>query len=557
MSSRLHKIEVTNFKAFRHFTLEPEGRHLLIYGGNGSGKSSLFWALYTFLQSARKPKGGVAKYFDPTPTNQENLLNIHEQSDLTPRDGSIAITFRDMMTKTETRYEISKANHGTFNNSFVLKGDLASDFVTYRFFFGFSDFRHSTPSNIWRLFENEILPFCVSTGGEIPIDCWNAIRNGNPNPLKIGGSSAVDCYKSFHERTTNFKNMLAGIVDSISNQAQIFYDKHFAHDDPAKVSLQLISNGPTSSGGNQEDFQFKKPEIKFGIEIDGNLVARPQSFLNEAKLTQLALSVRFAASLVNLHESDLKLLVLDDLLVSLDMSNRMKVVEILLSNQFEDYQQIVLTHDIGLFREFERCLGVFRKQWYCVRLTGTARDNIVAVNEKNDIQKAEEYLNGFLLDEAALSLRKAAEKLATRYRELLDGNTLPSGDFYSLTENLRAAKNKLLAELPSALYEQVLNSTPKTHIGLLVPECENDIDSAHGLRPADKGILKTQRRRLRQVVNEDKSNVMRRIKLIDEILACTGRVLNPAAHSGAPPIYDLEVTNALNLIKQLEREISP
>ena len=51
-------------------------------------------------------------------------------------------------------------------------------------------------------------------------------------------------------------------------------------------------------------------------------------------MTQLALSVRFAASRVNLRDSDLRLLVLDDLLVSLDMSNRMKVVEILLSDTF-------------------------------------------------------------------------------------------------------------------------------------------------------------------------------------------------------------------------------
>jgi hypothetical protein len=79
--------------------------------------------------------------------------------------------------------------------------------------------------------------------------------------------------------------------------------------------------------------------IEFGVQLDGHTVTKPQSFLNEAKLTQLALSVRFAASLVNLHESDLKLLVLDDLLVSLDMSNRMQVVDILLSETFAGYQK--------------------------------------------------------------------------------------------------------------------------------------------------------------------------------------------------------------------------
>mgnify|MGYP001607375707 CR=1 FL=1 len=65
MKSRLHKVEIRNFKAFREFTLNLEGRHLLVYGDNGAGKSSLYWALYTFLQSARKPKNSIAKYFDP------------------------------------------------------------------------------------------------------------------------------------------------------------------------------------------------------------------------------------------------------------------------------------------------------------------------------------------------------------------------------------------------------------------------------------------------------------------------------------------------------------
>lgn len=32
MKSRLHKIEITNFKAFRQFSLDLDGRHLLVYG---------------------------------------------------------------------------------------------------------------------------------------------------------------------------------------------------------------------------------------------------------------------------------------------------------------------------------------------------------------------------------------------------------------------------------------------------------------------------------------------------------------------------------------------
>ena len=82
MKSRLQSLEIRNFKAFREFAIDIEGRHLLIYGGNGAGKSSLYWALYTFLQSARKPADAVVKYFDPR--NQQNLLNIHEQGEASP-----------------------------------------------------------------------------------------------------------------------------------------------------------------------------------------------------------------------------------------------------------------------------------------------------------------------------------------------------------------------------------------------------------------------------------------------------------------------------------------
>ncbi|MDA1016977.1 MAG: AAA family ATPase [Planctomycetota bacterium] len=299
MTSRLHRIEITNFKAFRGFTLQSEGRHLLVYGANGSGKSSLYWALYTFLQSACKPRNSIAKYFDPVAN--EKLLNIHEQADAAPRPGEIAFTFRDQATKTDTTYRINQTDHGTHRDPFILRGDLASDFITYRFFFGFSDFRNSERFNIWPLFEKEILPFCVDTSGRNPLDCWRAIRRKNPNPSGSRGVGGTRAFDSFHQKTTDFSRMLSGIVDAISTSAQQFYDDHFAADDPARVTLALKSNGPTSSGNSGTSFRFTDPTVQFGIQIDGQTITRPQSFLNEAKLTQLALSVRFAASLVNLH----------------------------------------------------------------------------------------------------------------------------------------------------------------------------------------------------------------------------------------------------------------
>jgi len=500
MKSRLHRIEIRNFKAFRSFTLNLEGRHLLVYGPNGSGKSSLYWALYTFLQSARKrPEHAIAKYFDAS--NPQNLLNIHE--DATAKPGEIALTLRDIATRNDTTYRISQADHGTFQQPAILKGDLASDFVTYRFFFGFSDFKNSEKFDLWPLFEKEILPFCVSTGGQVPLDTWQAIKSGNPNPQNYSGYAGTDAYDSFKRKTNEFAAILPGIVDAISTEAQRFYDDHFSADDPAKVTLKLgVTTPPSATGSNQNDFRFTHPVIEFGIQIDGETIHRPQTFLNEAKLTQLALSVRFAASLVNLHESDLKLLVLDDLLVSLDMSNRMKVVEILLTEQFDNYQKVILTHDLGFFREFQRLISDDLGNW-CIRiLKGNASAGITAESNKNPLEKARQYINGHDLEEAAVQLRKAAEETAKRYRRFAMGETPRPGQFHSLSEDLKVARKHLAQQLPMALYKRVVAGTPEAHRDKLVCASDSDLDTDTSLDAATKGKLKAQRRHLRQFLSD-------------------------------------------------------
>jgi len=552
MKSRLHRIEIHNFKAFRDFTLNLEGRHLLVYGPNGSGKSSLYWALYTFLQSARKSTPDVSKYFDPA--NQQNLLNMHEQGEATPKLGEIALTLRDTASKIDTTYRISQADHSTHKQPAILKGDLASDFITYRFFFGFSHFRNSQRFDLWPLFEKEILPFCVSTGGKVPLDSWNAIKSGDPNPYASRGLGGTYAYDSFIRKVEDFAAILPGIVDSISTEAQRFYDQHFSADDSAKVTFKLgVTTKPAATGSNQNDFRFTKPVIELGIQIGGKTIYRPQTFLNEAKLTQFALSVRFAASLVNLHESDLKLLVLDDLLVSLDMSNRMKVVEILLSDQFSNYQKVILTHDLGFFREFHRMIADSHSEWCFKKLQGNSKDGINIKEEKSPIEKAEDYLNNHDLEEAAACLRKAAEDSAQRFRKVALGEIPPPGEFHSLTENLRAARNKLREKIPVGVYERVLKGVPEEHRDKLVRLNDDDIDADATLDPGTKGKLKSERKRLSEFLNDSGWQHLQTIDILDAILRMTDRVLNPAAHWGEPALYDSEVRRALTLISRLEK----
>ena len=49
---RINKLTLNNFKFFvGEESLDLDCKNILIYGENGSGKSSLYWALYTFINT--------------------------------------------------------------------------------------------------------------------------------------------------------------------------------------------------------------------------------------------------------------------------------------------------------------------------------------------------------------------------------------------------------------------------------------------------------------------------------------------------------------------------
>ena len=76
----IKEIEIEGFKAFPNkFSLELD-KNLLMYGENGSGKSSIYYALHALLQSVYKSDHG-AKYFRYE-DSEENLINIYKLDDV-------------------------------------------------------------------------------------------------------------------------------------------------------------------------------------------------------------------------------------------------------------------------------------------------------------------------------------------------------------------------------------------------------------------------------------------------------------------------------------------
>jgi AAA15 family ATPase/GTPase len=78
---KIDQIKIRNFKAFqKEQVFNLKGKNVLVYGNNGSGKSSLFWALYTLTQSSIKNTEEIQKYFkifvESDTSTHQSLRNV-------------------------------------------------------------------------------------------------------------------------------------------------------------------------------------------------------------------------------------------------------------------------------------------------------------------------------------------------------------------------------------------------------------------------------------------------------------------------------------------------
>ena len=75
--SKIKQIWLNNFKFFGDSKpIELNGKHLLLYGENGSGKSSISCGLHTLLNAVTKDVEDVKAQFALPQNKDESLVNI-------------------------------------------------------------------------------------------------------------------------------------------------------------------------------------------------------------------------------------------------------------------------------------------------------------------------------------------------------------------------------------------------------------------------------------------------------------------------------------------------
>lgn len=211
-----------------------------------------------------------------------------------------------------------------------------------------------------------------------------------------------------------------------------------------------------------------EPVINIEIDYREQPVERYHTFLNEARLSALAASLYFAAIrtlLGTLKEESLKILVLDDLLISLDMSNRIKLLDILKA-EFGDFQIFFFTYDKELFEIYKNKIPWEKYELY---MDDAAEiPSVIVKKGSSETERAKEFYAAKEYDCCALLLRKGFEKLLKSYlspREKLDKKC----NELDLAGLVGRAKAKGTGEAKAIL--EKLNSD-RRHI--LNPLCHND-----------------------------------------------------------------------------------
>ena len=135
---KIQNISIKNYKAFYgEYDFDVAVQNLLVYGQNGSGKSSLYYALKDFFQSSMET------------INMNAVENILLQEDEKGK-GYIKVTFDNNTTE-----ELSHTTTPTSNA--IKEANLLKSFLTYKHLLGVHYVEVNDDINLFNLLVNGVL----------------------------------------------------------------------------------------------------------------------------------------------------------------------------------------------------------------------------------------------------------------------------------------------------------------------------------------------------------------------------------------------------------------
>ena len=432
---KITKIEIKNFRAFYgtyQINLHKAGKNLLVYGENGSGKSSLYFALKRFLESDDNAS--------PSFQNDRNIF-IEDA-------GYIKLGLRaNQWSRLET-YEWSESVRET-NDELIIEASRAKGFLDYKSLLETHYVhRESNTVNVFNLLVKTLLANTVNIEGRRLADDWSDIQS--PYPRR----NATSQIATLEERIESFNIELANRLAELQPKASEILDK-FGYNVDIKFDFPGVKyNDKTKKLDNQQ--------ILLTVDLSGRNIPRHHLFLNEARLSAIAIAIYFSSILIQ-PESRLKVLALDDVLIGLDMSNRLPVLDIL-DEYFPEHQIFLTTYDKAWYEIVKQRPS--NGNWKCAEFYSRKIDKCeipIYVENKAYLEKAKEYFATNDYKACVIYLRTAFEatiknfcekkNLPVKYRE--NPKDLRSDDFWiPIKDNTSFLEQSLINEIE--LYRSII-----------------------------------------------------------------------------------------------------
>lgn len=334
---RITDIYIENFKAYKdriHISL-PNGENMLLYGENGSGKSSLF--------------SGIMYFFD-----KSNNLHLKPQVNIYSDNvtSQVRVVFKDFVSEVEEEYYASESEvpGDSKFSPFIKVTDLTKGFLDYRDLLSLY-LNKEDNANLFDVFLKLI--------GNMANPASRDTRTINQkvesfyNKLKSVKIRRGKRYKDAIQYLQSIDNEIKSSLSLYFSTLNTFLVRYFPNL-RVKLSytityLRLTNKGQISNAKIQSELRLK-------VEKDGSLLQDYTHILNEARLSAIGICIYLSALKDSPQNIDYKILFLDDIFIGLDMGNRIPILNIL-RNEFTDYQIAISTYDRGWYNMARRILS--------------------------------------------------------------------------------------------------------------------------------------------------------------------------------------------------------
>lgn len=392
---RITKIEIKNFKGFRGepdvIDLSEKGLNLLLYGENGSGKTSLYEALKYFFESSEG--------------NSKNFVNYQNKFD--KDDGYVRLHFTPDTNLPEEYYEWSENPLNDTKVQSIVDASRTKGFIDYKDLLKTNYLHRSKKSvNVFYLLVNTLLKNIINEQSNLQRSFaqeWQDISE-----IILPEQATEQVIDIPQQELEDFNIGINNILDILKTKANEILSK-FGYENNV-VELDFIYQEPKINSDNKYD----PPQILLKVKFFEDDLLEHHTFLNEAKLSAIALSIFFAGFKLQ-PSSKLRILVIDDALIGLDMSNRLPMFRIM-KDYFSDYQIFLMTYDKAWYEIVKQHTEEDEWKYGELGLSPIAEYEMpIYMENKADLDKAKEHFNAGDYKACAIYLRTTFETILRDY----------------------------------------------------------------------------------------------------------------------------------------------